>query len=218
MLTFVLRVMPHRGVERTVLGTWQGDRGKSGPISRVNVADERWLIESGLRPEAWFLANGSTGPVPAALGQAVAGTNVTVFDLQMPFLYWTDFYYEGQAKVRGRPTHSFILRPPSGSQLPQPGFTGVRVLIDAQFQAMVQAEQLGVADAVEKTIILLDLKKVGEQWLMKSIDVRNTKTRDKTRLTVTSAALGLHFPSGVFTPEALGAPPPLVPQDNIVRF
>ena len=151
-------------------------------------------------------------------GQSLAGTGVTVFDLQMPFLYWTDFTYEGQARVRGRPTYSFVLRPPAGQPVPEPELTGVRVLIDTQFQAMVQAELLGAGGAVLKSISLLDLKKVGEQWLVKAIDVRDHRTRDKTRFTVRAAALDLAWPAAVFTPAGLASPAPAVPGDKVVRF
>lgn len=201
-LSFELRVMPRQGTERTVSGTLLGMRGESGPLSRLTVGGQQLLIASGPKPGAW-IAEAAGQVAPASPGQAVAGTGVTIFDLQMPFLYWTDFTYEGQAKVRGRPTHSFILRPPPGYVPPRPDLTGVRVLIDAQFQAMVQAELLGARGTVVKTIILLDLKKVGEQWTVKTIDVRDVRTRDKTRLTITNIVTGLHWPAGVFEPGDL---------------
>ena len=136
----------------------------------------------------------------------------------MPFLYWTDFTYEGQARVRGRPTHSLVLRPPAGQPLPMPELTGVRVLIDTQFQAMVQAELLGAAGATLKSISVLDLKKVGEQWLVKSVDVRDHRTRDKTRFTVRAAALNLDWPAAIFTPTGLAGNPPPVDGAKVVRF
>lgn len=216
-LSFELRVMPRTGAERKVTGTLLGLRGVAGPLSRLSVDGQNWLIESGPQPGAWTTGvGGEVAPVDA--GQALAGTGVTIFDLQMPFLYWTDFTYEGQAKVRGRPTHSFILRPPPGYVPPEPGLTGVRVLIDTQFQALVQAELLGAKGVAEKSIVLLDLKKVGEQMLVKSVDVRDLRTRNKTRLTFTAAALGLELPVTIFTPENLGSTLPAIPAGKIVRF
>jgi len=218
-LAFDLRVMPRQGAERSVKGSLFGMRGPTGPLSRLIVDGQCWLIESGPQPEAWTASLGDRAePAPASVGQAVAGTGLTVFDLQMPFLYWTDFTYEGQAKVRGRPTHSFILRPPPGYAPPSPGLSGVRVLIDAQFQAMVQAEQLGPKGGVEKTFVLLDLKKVGEQMLVKTIDVRDLRSRDKTRLVITAAALNLALPVEAFDPGNLRTAPPAVPPESIVRF
>lgn len=216
-LAFNLRVMPRKGTERTLAGTLLGMSGTSGPLSRLNVGGQHYLIESGPQPEAWTA--GVTGEIVAAgPGQSVAGSGLAIFDLQMPFLYWTDFTYEGQARVRGRPTYSFILRPPPDYVPPQPGLTGVRVLIDAQFKAMVQADQLGPKGAVGKSIILLDLKKVGEQWLVKTIDVRDLHSRDKTRLTITAAAINLNLPVETFSPGNLLADPPAIPARQIVRF
>lgn len=216
-LSFELRVMPRQGSDRTVTGTLLGTRGESGPLMRLKVGGHDWLIASGPHPAAWTI--GATGDVATAVaGQALAGTGVTVFDLQMPFLYWTDFTYEGQAKVRGRPTHSFVLRPPPGYVPPEPGLSGVRVLIDQQFQAMVQAEMLGAKGTAEKSIALLDFKLMDDQTLVKSVDVRDLRTRDKTRLVFTAAALGLDWPPGTFAPEDLRAAPPAVPAEKIVRF
>lgn len=217
-MSFELRVMPRKGSERTVTGTLLGTRGESGgPLSRLTIEGKNWLIESGPQPHAW--TTGSNGEVnPASGGEALGGTGVTVFDLQMPFLYWSDFTYEGQGKVRGRPTHSFVLRPPPGFVPPEPGLTGVRVVIDQQFSALVQAEVLGAKGTAERSIALLDLKLVNEQPLVKSVDIRDLRTRDKTRLTFTAAALGIEWPAGTFLPENLGQPLPSVPPAKVVRF
>lgn len=219
-LSFQLRVMPREGDERVVNGTLIGTRGVSGPLSRLSVGSQRWLIESGPQPSAWLAPEGGAArELGAGEGSlALADTGVTLFEVQMPFLYWTDFTYEGEAKVRGRPTHSFVLRPPAGQPAPVAGLTGVRVLIDREFQAMVQADELGAKGAVEKTISLLDLKKVGEQWLVKTIDVRDARTRNKTRFSVTAAALGLEWPIALFGPDGLATEPPAVPAGKVVRF
>jgi len=219
-LSFELRVMPREGAERSVTGTLIGTRGVSGPLSRLSVGGQRWLIESGPQPSGWVAPEGGTARQLGAGegGLALADTGVTVFEVQMPFLYWTDFTYEGEAKVRGRPTHSFVLRPPAGQAVPVAGLTAVRVLIDREFQALVQAEELGTKGAVEKTISLLDLKKVGDQWMVKAIDVRDARTRNKTRFTVTAAALGLEWPIALFGSDGLTTEPPAVPAEKIVRF
>jgi len=216
-LSFTLRAMPRKGAERLLAGTLLGMSGPSGPLTRLNVGGQNYLIESGPQPEAWTA--GTSGPVVSATpGQTVAGTDVTLFDLQMPFLYWTDLTYEGQARVRGRPTYSFILRPPPGYVPPRPGFTGVRVLLDAEFHALVQAEQLGPKGGAEKAVVLLDLKKVGEQYLVKTVDVRDLLSRDKTRLTFTAAAINLNLPVATFSPDNLLTDPPAVLAKQIVRF
>jgi hypothetical protein len=219
-LSFELRVMPRKGAERSVTGTLLGARGASGPLTRLEVPGERWVIESGAQPSVWLAADGKSPRMLGAseVGQAVAGTDVTAFELQRPFLYWTDFTYEGQAVMRSRPTHSFVLRPPAGQPAPVPGLTGVRVFLDVEFGAMVQAEELGVNGVVEKSITLLGIKKIEGQAIMKEIDVRNFRTRDKTRFTITGAALGLTLPLSAFSPDELNSAPPAVPAEKVVRF
>ena len=227
-LSFELRVMPRKGDERTVSGQLFGSRNESGPITRLTLpgsgglaTEQRWLIQSGPQPAAssWSGATGVTRTLAAADSfQPIAGTDLSLFDLQMPFLYWPEFVYEGVAKVRGRPAHSFVLYPPAELAAARPDLTGVRVLLDTQFQALVQAEMLGAKGATVKTITILDLKKVGEQWMVKSIDLRNSVTRDKTRFTVTALALNLDLPPTTFTPAALAAEPPVVPGAKIERL
>lgn len=227
-LEFELRVLPRRGAERTVAGQLLGSRNELGPVTRLTLpgtgglaSERRWLIQGGPAAAAWQWS-GSDGQTTAlaagGLFEPVGGTELTLFDLQMPFLYWTDFVYEGLTRVRGRPAHSFVLYPPADVAAARPGLTGVRVQLDTQFQALVQAEFLGPKGAVEKTIGVLDLKKVGEQWMVKSIDLRNNVTRDKTRFGVTGAALNLALPAGTFSPAALALEPPVVPAAQIERF
>ncbi|MBI2515430.1 MAG: outer membrane lipoprotein-sorting protein [Opitutae bacterium] len=221
-LEFELTVMPRRGAEHTLHGQLYGLRSAAGPLTRLGLgADGRWLIRSGPDAAAWDLAAGqnTVRPLSAADSlQPVAGTDLTVFDLQMPFLYWDDFAYEGLAKIRGRPAHSFVLYPPAELSAQRPDLTGVRVALDAQFQALVQAELLGPKGEPTKTITVLDLKKTGDQWIVKAIDLRNHLTRDKTRFSVIAAALDLTLPAALFEPESLRETPPTVPAASIQRF
>jgi hypothetical protein len=221
-LEFELTVLPRRGEERTVRGQIYGRRSETGPLTRLSLgADDHWLIRSGTAAAAWSYTTGQTAPRELAAADAlqpIAGTDLTIFDLQMPFLYWDDFAYEGLAKIRGRPAYSFVLYPPAELAAQRPDFTGVRVALDSQFHALVQAELLGPKGEPTKTITVLDLKKTGERWIVKAIDLRNHFTRDKTRFNVTAAALDLALPAGLFRPESLPETAPAVPAGSIQRF
>jgi hypothetical protein len=219
-MAFDLRVLPRKGPERTVAGELFGTRGERGPLTRLGIDGQRWLIQGGPDSAVWR-AQGGDAPqaMPAAETlQPVAGTDLALFDLQMPFLYWTDFVYEGLARTRGRPAHSFVFYPPRELAGARPELTGVRVLIDTQFQALMQMELLGAKGVAEKTVTVLDLKKVGEKWIVKSIDLHNNLTRDKTRFTVTAAALDLALSPAAFEPAALSVAAPAIPAEKIVRF
>jgi hypothetical protein len=219
-LAFELRVIPRKGAELTLKGELFGTRNELGPLTRLDLDGRSWLIQGGPQPAVWSGERGlaSRSLTAGATLQPVAGTDLTLFDLQMPFLYWPDFVYEGLARIRGRPAHSFVFYPPQELSAARPDLTGARVLIDTQFQALSQAELLGAKGAATKTITILDLKKAGEKWIVKSIDLRNRLTRDKTRFTVTAAALDLALPAETFTAGALAAPGPAVPPEKVVRF
>ena len=213
-LEFELVVMPRRGDERMVPARLWTGRNDKGPIWRLELnpddatAQQRLLVQNGPQSALWSwrpgVAVGSLGL--DALFEPLAGTDLTAFDLQMPFLYWNDFVFEGLARVRGRPAHVFLLYPPTEITARRPELTGVRVYLDTQFNALVQAEQIGVENRSLKSITILDLKKVDEQWIPKSIDVRDEETRNKTRFAVTGAALGLDLLPTLFEPATLADP------------
>ncbi len=231
-LEFELRVLPKKGDERVVPGRMWGGRNARGPVTRVALqpsakdTERRLLVQTGPDSAAWSWpaeglalpgADGTPAPQAAALFAPLAGTDLTAFDLQMPFLWWVDFTYEGTAPVVGRPAHKFLLRPPAAIAALRPGLAGVRVFLDTQFNALVQAEELGRGDTPLKTISVLELKKIGDRWIVKTVDLRDDVTRNKTQFAVTGAALGQDFLPTLFEPARLGdnvAPPPA---DRVTR-
>ena len=229
-IEFDLRVLPRRGDTRRVTGgrLW-GSRNDIGPISRVELpvvtggASRRLLVQNGPRGAVWSSdAKGGLAPAPGldatALFDPISDTNLTAFDLQMPYLYWDDFVFEGLAPVRGRPAHVFLLYPPDDIAALNPELAGVRVFLDTQFGALVQSQQLGAEDRVLKTLSVLDLKKIDDQWMVKTIDLRDEATRDKTQFIVTGAALGLDFSAVLFDPASLVEPVTPPPADRVRRL
>ncbi len=210
-LEFELRVMPRRGEESSYAGRMWGSRNEQGAISRVGLTTggtgQRLLVQNGPQAAVWS-AGGTAGEPVAMLGVAalftpLAGTDLTPFDLQMPFLYWPDFVFEGVAKIRGRPAHQFLLYPPADFAAKYPALTGVRLYLDTQFHQPVQSDQIGDGGRLLKSMTVQELKKIGEQWIAKTIDLRDEATHNKTRFSVTGAALSQTFPGGLFAPAAL---------------
>jgi hypothetical protein len=70
---------------------------------------------------------------------------------------------------------------------------------------------------VAKTLSLLELRKVGDRWIPRDLDVRNESTRDKTRLSVTAVAIGISVDPSTFDPSRLGAAAAPPPGDSITR-
>ncbi|MBE7536805.1 MAG: outer membrane lipoprotein-sorting protein [Opitutaceae bacterium] len=220
-LEFKLRVMPRRGPEKVRAGKLWNDLREDGPISRVELIGDdsldqnhssslRLLLKGGVHSAVWRWDATKPGEVAVlavdSLFSPLGETNLTPFDLQMPFLWWEDVLFEGIRKVRGRPANSFLFYPPPAFVSRHPALTGVRVFLDTQFNALVQADQIGEDGSVLKSMSVLDLKKVGEHWIVKSIDLRDETTRNKTRFVVTAAAMDQDFSPVLFAPEELAHP------------
>jgi len=226
-MEFELRAMPRRGEVRTVPARLWVGRNEKGPIWRVELSPDdpakqrRLIVQNGPQSALWSWQPGVVAQQGKPLGidglfERLADTDLTAFDLQMQFLFWNDFVFEGVARVRGRPAHVFLMYPPAEVTARRPALCGVRVYLDTQFNALVQAEQIGAKDALLKSITILDLKKIDDQWLPKSIDVRDEETRNKTRFAVIQAAVKLDLLPVMFDP-ALLAEQIQPPQANRLR-
>lgn len=211
---FSLRVKPRRGEESFIPGRLWGSRNEHGPITRIvlwpGVAanERRLLIQNGPKNATWSWRAGTAAAGIAAMDAAawfepLAGTELSAFDLQMPFIYWDDFVFEGVKNRNNRPAYSFVLYPPAEVVAQRPALTGVRIQIDSAERAILQFEQIGDAGRVLKTLKLVALKKVDDRMIVKSVDLRNEETGDKTEFIVTGAAMGIELPAGVFEPASL---------------
>lgn len=211
-LEFELRVMPRAGEERRLGGRWFGSRNVSGPVTRIELSPadgqtDVWLVQSGPAPTVWRAAAGSFGPVEGEEAmQPLEGTNLSATDLQTPFMYWTDFVYEGLARFRGRPTWVFLLYPPAESGGRFPGIGGARVWVDTQYNGLSQVQWVDAGGQPLKTITVLQFGRIGDRWIVESFDVRDEQTRDKTRFLVSAAALDLELPGDLFTPAGSAQP------------
>jgi hypothetical protein len=130
----------------------------------------------------------------------VEGLTFSPFELQMPFMYWTDYVYEGTRKLLGRPAHYFLLYPPKDFESADVG--AVRVTIDADFLVMLSAEELDKDGNPLKSFRINDFAKVDGQWIVKEIDLVDPRTKDRTRFRVVEARMGLALPAEVFVPGA----------------
>ena len=211
-LEFELRVLPRRGASWVVPGAMWGTRTAAGPLTRVELAAdddpvERYLIQNGDAGFAWRYRSGQEAAVrelaASQLMDSMAQTGISVFELQMPFIYWRDYVFEGTTRLRGRTVHAFLMYPPEEFAATNPGIGGVRLHLDPQYHALVQAVILDQNEIPLRKFTVLDLKKLGDQWIVKSIDVREEATRDKVRFQVTGAALRQDFARGLFEPESL---------------
>jgi len=225
-LEFTLRTYGKGRPDQRLNGRLYGGINLNGPVSLVEVTDgsdlrdpARYLIQNGAIPLVW---RAGVGQVESkilrgeALSRPLFDTDVTPFDLQLPYLYWTDFIYEGLTRFRGRPTDVFILYPPADERDLYPEISGVRLYLDSQFDSMVQAEILDLDSEVTKSIALLEIRKVDGTWIAKTIDVR-MPDGTKTRFRVAAARMNCSWDPNLFEPENLQDPLPVVPETDLVR-
>lgn len=217
-LEFVLRKFPRRGPERIVPGRLWGARNARGNVLRIEIdpgrkgVGRRYLAQNGSEPAVWAYDAASPGTAPRLAPPTEPlepGVDITPFDLQMPYLYWPGAELLGVERIRGRPAHLFAFRPAVGAGAP-PGVGAVRAYLDTEYHAPVEAEVFAADGSPVTTLSLVGLKKVDEQWIPEDIDVRSESTRDKTRFSVTAAALDLELPPELFLADHLpeeAAPP-----------
>ena len=216
-LEFALTVLPRRGDGAVLSGQLWGSRNLTGPVSRLSLRDpegnpaERLLLQNGPAAAAWRFQPGGNGEVepvgPDTLLDPVADTDISVFDLQMPFLYWPDAVYEGITKLRGRTVHKFLVYPPEDFAAAHPEVGGVRLHLDTAFHALVQAVVLDPDEQPRRKLTVLGFKRLGDQWMVKTIELRNEATRDKVQFEVVGAALAVEFIPALFDPAELTRAP-----------
>jgi len=218
-----LKIMPRREKTRYLNGIIYGDRTDSGPISRIDIIEQpmdvdadgnpterqvlRLLLQSGQNPYALQKRSGEAGP-PQVVSSAdamekIAGSEFSPFDLMAPYVYWPHFRYEGRTTFRGSPTHLFWMYPPEEDEPLKERISGVRLYINDQFNVLIQTEIFGATGRKLKTIYIIGVNKVDGQTIFKELDARNEVTRDKTRLKIVDASMGLDLPDSLFTAQSL---------------
>lgn len=213
---FRLRHMPRRAPSITYEGRmwahWWGEAHRT----RIRLSEDAeplldLLLVNGASPEAWMKAESSASGSALITGDQLLqplapGLAFTPFELLMPFVHWEDWAYEGSDRLRGRPAHYFLLYPPEDDAR-YASISGVRILIDEDFNVLLQAEILGASGELVKTMRADTFRRMGDQWIVRRIDITNEGTRDRTRFEVIAAAMEIDLPDAVFDPEEMSSDP-----------
>jgi hypothetical protein len=224
---FDLRQMPRRGPESVFHGRVGGARDERGPVTRLELDvgkggfTRRILVQGGVDGAIWTSDGAGAGTVSedAVLEPLVPGVEMTPFDvLPMPYLYWLDADLTGVERIRGRAAYIYAFSPSADFLARHPAVRSVRAYLDTQYDALVQSEVTGPDGRVSKTLSLLELRKVGDRWIPKDVDVRNEATRDKTRLSLTAVSVGVAPDPSAFDPGLLGSPLAPPPAARVTRI
>ena len=221
-----LEKFPRRGEVVTRRGFLYGVWSDQG-LLRMDFPSENGeevtsaLLRNGPVPEAWRLAPGDKEPhrmegidffAPLAAGMDYSG-----FDALMPFIHWEKVSYVGSGRVIGRTAHLFACVPPKKVKEINPDLGYVRVAVDDAYNALLRVELFGRRGLVERKFSVIGFKKVRDVWIVKTIDLLDTRSREKTRLRIEAAAVDLSFGPETFRKENLDRLPQ-VPEKSFVFF
>ncbi|AWT59688.1 MAG: hypothetical protein DF168_00882 [Candidatus Moanabacter tarae] len=214
-LSFLLLNIPNEGEETYHRGQIWGNSKNDGtrtvirlePVAGNGEAEIRLFLENGIDPVAWRIRKG-TKTLRMIKGASLffplfPGLVLTPFELQMPFLFWEDYIYEGVSKLKGRRAFMFLMIPPLAIRKANPDMEAVRVSIDTKFKVLIKAQILGPRRQTLKSFKIVSLKKIQNQVIIKRIDFLDEISRNKTRFIVTGADLSLVIDDVFFRPDTL---------------
>ncbi|TVP81099.1 MAG: hypothetical protein EA353_02180 [Puniceicoccaceae bacterium] len=203
--------------EGQMWGTWNAE----GPVTRFLIQPEssrqsgpqkqvehvELIVQNGERPLAW-IRRSADGAFQQITGEALfepilPGLLYSPFDLQMPFVYWDEFIYEGPALAGiSRVAQQFLMLPPEGSASAQRGISGVRIGLDDTYDALLRIEVVDSEDSVMSRFAVESFQKVDEQYIVKRITLTDQSSRDRTTFRVEAASVGLSLGRDLFDPVA----------------
>lgn len=226
---FELRHMPRRGDGPSFEGVLWGGVTNRGTVIRIVLRPEgkpdetvEYLILNAREPEMWrWTAEGGLEAIDStdAFVPLMEGILFSPFDLAMPFLYWDDYQYLRSERVRGRGAHVFSLRPPTdeaAGNYPTIGY--VEVAVDSQFDALLRVQVHQPDSALARSMNMLNFRRAGDHWIVRSMDLIDEQSRDKTRFTINAVAFDVPLSITDFEPRSLGGNRPVVDSDKVIRF
>ncbi len=219
---FELKHMPRRGAITRYRGQLWGTWGDTGARTRVlipgadDAKDFSMLVHNGPEPKVWSVVGESNPPSVRELDGAelfeplLPGLIITPFDLQMPFIYWPKYVFEGTSKKLGRTLFAFLMYPPEATATTNPELGAVRIFLEEKSRQWLKAELVDKEGQPLKSFKIISVKKIGDEGFPKAIDFLDEKTRSKTRFRITAAVLGQNFAKDLFQPEYLTEEVPVV--------
>ncbi|MDQ8193586.1 hypothetical protein QEH59_04070 [Coraliomargarita sp. SDUM461004] len=212
---FELAHKPRRARTVRYQGRMWGTWNEVGPITRFSVqpaegdaeAVVELIIQNGEHPQVWMRRSQQAA---FELLQGVAlfepilpGLLYSPFDLQMPFVYWDDFIYEGPTLVGAtRVAQQFLMQPPEASASAERGIVGVRVGLDDTYNALWRIEVIGADGEATSRFAVESFQKVQEQYIVKRITLTDYPSKDRTTFDVKAAAVGVALDRYLFAPES----------------
>ena len=171
--------------EAAVRGQIRAGAAKSSFLLRVGGGKLRFAFD---QPERVFevrLGEESSGvydnrgrPMKKGMQEPVAdGTDVTVEDLSLGFLYWPDARLLGKESVRGRGAWKIELRPGKrGSE-----FAVVRVWLDEASGALLRIEGFDWQGKLLRRFEVVSGQRIDGQWMLKQMRIEKFSPENSSR-------------------------------------
>lgn len=220
---FELEHLPRRGKATTYYGTMWGSWNEVGPVTRIElIADNsdtdsvqvhdtiELIIQNGIDSKVWSRKNREGAFVAVSdaglFEPVIPGIVYSAFDLQMPFIYWDQFTYEGPSRVQSRVAQQFLMFPPEDDAALDRGIGAVRVGLDDTYDALLRVEVLNTAGEELSRFTVESFKKVQGQYIVKEVTLKDYASKDRTRFKVKAASVGLGLNDLIFKPCYTEAP------------
>lgn len=117
----------------------------------------------------------------------VCGTDMTWMDLTLDFLWWKEARFDDVPRgecYSGRDCDILVTVPPG----PIPGCSAVRVWVDRQLRCVMQAEQLDPQGNAVRKMWVQRVKKTGDRWMIRDMEIETLNSGHRTRLFVDEVA------------------------------
>ena len=196
-------------------GSWN----ELGAITRVKIFELRseksdediaveLIIQNGPNARAWRRGGDDAAFLLVEPGELFTpildGLAYSIFDLQMPFVFWPDFSYEGPKLFSGsRVAQTFLMYPPAGYLADDFELGSVRIALDDTYDALLQVEVLQDNGEPASRFKVESFKKVDEQYIVSRITLTDFETRDRTSFAVKEASVGMLLDEGIFKPDGM---------------
>ena len=219
---FELEHKPRRARTELYKGIMWGSWNDLGPVTRVLIPASKdqksisagapqmvdLIIQNGEHPKAW-IRHTPDSVYKRVEGRAIfepilPGILYSPFDLQMPFIYWKDFVYEGPALFGvSRVVQEFLMLAPEDSASALRGIASVKVGLDDTYNALWRIETINEDDSVASRFTVESFKKIQDQYIVKRITLTDYPTKDRTTFNVKKASVGISLSHEIFDPNAL---------------
>ncbi len=212
---FLLKHLPRRGDMLVRTGRMWGTYTEEGPLNLFEIfplgekeRSQFLLVYNGRNPKVWWSESPDQPlreiPQTDWFKPLIDGFLYSPFDAMMPFIYWPEARYRESKRILGRRTHVYRISAPEEFQKLFPDILRVEMALDAQFDALIQASVIGVnSERALRSFSVLSFKKVGEQYIVGSTEMREESSRDRTLLEITDAILNIQLPRELFEGDTL---------------